>query len=884
MDSLHEFGRRLLMLFRRGGFDSDLEEEMRLHRELREQEQLEKGLSVKDAHTAVQRRFGNELVMRERSRDMWGWNWLEHLIQDVRYGLRTLAKNPGFTVIAIIALSLGIGGNTAIFSLVNGVLLRPLSYPEPGELVRVFTVTRTQPHFPMAIADFYDYRERTNVFGSSALYAERDLDLTTNDRPEHLTGMGVTHDYFRVLGYRPALGRDFDGKEELKKSAHVVILSNRLWSTDFDSDPNIVGKAVVLSGESFTVIGVMPPGVQHVGGDFHTPPQGNTVDLWWPLPLLPHEADGCDRGCHYLNMVARLAPGVTVGQASAEMNAVSEQLAKTYPENAHKILIVPLKEEVVGRARLMLWVLMGAVGFLLLIACANVANLTLARATGRGREIAVRSVLGAGALRLIRQLLTESLLLASIACVLGGLIAVWGIRALVALSPQGLPRLNAVHIDSRVLVFTAFVTFLTAVLFGLAPALAVTRADMNHLMKDGDRGATAGGVRGKFRAWLVAAEMAMALILLAGAGLLMRTFVNLEKVNAGFEPTSALTFRLDLPRKRYPDQASNIRFYKELAARLQALPGVQSVGFGSDIPWTGYDENSDFAIEGRPENRNNPFEARYHFASPDYFRAVGIPLLSGRFFTLADDSKSPIVVIVNSEFARRFFPGEDAVGKRADIWGFKGVQIVGVIGNVKDSPDAASTKPAFYWDDWQFTDPDVRVGAVRAGSKLASLSTPIRRQVTELDKDLPVTHLEPFDDVSAHAVSRAKFAWMLIAVFAGLATLLAAVGIFGVMSYSVTQRTHEIGIRMALGAKRGEVLRLIFGQGLLVTAAGVGVGALGALALTHYLSRLLYGVKPTDPLTFVGVSLLLSAIAAAASFVPAYRATRVDPMVALRYE
>jgi predicted permease len=736
----------------------------------------------------------------------------------------------------------------------------------------------------MAIADFYDYRERTKVFTSSALYAERDLDLTTKDRPEHLSGMGVTHEYFRVLGYQPALGHDFDGKEELKNNNHVVILSDRLWRTYFDSDPNIVGKGLVLSGESFTVIGVMPPGVQHAGGDFHTPAHGDTVDLWWPLPLLPHDADGCDRGCHYLNMVARLAPGVSAGQANAAMNSVSAQLAKEFPDNAHQILIVPLKEEIVGRARLMLWVLMGAVGFLLLIACANVANLALARATGRSREIAVRSVLGAGALRIIRQLLTESLVLASMACVLGSILAIWGTRALVALSPNGLPRLQAVHADGRVLLFTAIATVLTAVLFGLAPALAIVHTDVNHSLKDGDRRSTVGGARGRLRYWLIAAEMAMALILLAGAGLLMRTFVNLERVQMGFDPNHVLTFQLDLPDKRYPDEASAIRFYRDLTARLQALPGVQSVGFGSDIPWTGYDENSDFRIEGRQEDRNNPFEARYHFATPDYFRAAGIPLLSGRFFSLADDARSPKVVIVNSAFARRFFPGEEAVGKHADIWGAKHAEIVGVVGDVKDTPEAAAAKPAFYWDDWQFTQREVRVAVIRADSDLASLASAVRQQVAEFDRDLPVTHIEPMDNVSSHAVATARFTWMLVAVFAALATLLAAVGIFGVVSYSVTQRTHEIGIRMALGAERKEVLRLVMRQGLQFTVVGVCFGALGALALARILPALLYGVQPSDPVTFIAASLALIFVAALASYIPSRRATDVDPIVALRYE
>ncbi|HKN60017.1 MAG TPA: ABC transporter permease, partial [Candidatus Acidoferrales bacterium] len=670
-------------------------------------------------------------------------------LQDIRYGIRILRKDIGFTVVAVLTLALGIGANTAIFSLVNGVLLQPLPYPDPGELVRVFTVLPTQPHFPMAVADFYDYRERTSIFASSALYAERDLDLTTNDRPEHLSGMAVTHEYFRVLGYHPILGRDFDEKEEYKKNNRVVVLSERLWRTRFNADPTIVGKGLVLSGESFTVIGIMPAGIQHVGGDFHTPAHGDTVDFWWPLALLPHDAAGCDRGCHYLNMVARLKPGVTVPQASAVMNSVAAELAKQFHDPGADIhaLVIPLKEEIVGRARLMLSVLMGAVGFLLLIACVNVANLALSRATGRSREIAMRSVLGASGLRIVRQLLTESFVLAFFGCALGVVFAVWGVAALVALSPDKLPRLQAVHVDGQVLLFAVLITFFTALIFGLAPALTIVRSDMNRSLKDGDRGSTAAGTRGRLRNWLVATEMALALVLLAGAGLLMRTFVNLEHVNMGFNPDHVLTFHTDLPGKRYPDDKTYIRFYQNLAVRLQALPGVQAVGVGSDIPWTGYDANTDFDIDGRATDPNHSPEARYHFASPDYFRAAGIPLLAGRFTSLADDLKAPKVLIVNAAFARRYFPGEDAVGKRLSLWGLKGAQIVGVVGDVKDAPDAPGAKPSLYFADWQFTDNDERIVVVRASSNLSSLASAARQVVTELDKDLPITDVKPMDEV-----------------------------------------------------------------------------------------------------------------------------------------
>jgi predicted permease len=809
---------------------------------------------------------------------------MQTFLQDVRYGIRMLLRSPGSTAVAVLTLALGIGANTGIFSLVNGILLRPLPYPEPGQLVRVFTVLPTQPHFPVSVADFYDYRQHSDAFASSALYAARDLDLTLRDRPEHLSGMGVTHEYFRVLGYHPALGRDFEEKEEYKKNNHVVILGDRFWRTHLNADPNILGHTLLLSGEPFTVIGVMPPGVQHVGGDFHTPAHGDTVDLWWPLPLQPHQTAGCDRGCHYLNMVARLKPGASLAQASASMNTAAAQLAKEVPDYDAHILIIPLKEEIVGRARLMLIVLMGAVGFLLSIACVNVANLALARATSRYREITIRSVLGASGLRIIRQLLTESLLLAFLGCALGLLFAGLGVRGLLAFSPEKLPRLQLVHIDGRVLLFAALVTISTSLLFGLAPALAIMKASASQSLKDGDRGATEGGTRGRLRNSLVTAEIALALVLLAGAGLLMRTFVNLQHVDMGFNPSHALTFRIQLPQKRYADPDRVIHFYQNLAERLQALPGVQSVGVGSDIPWTGYDENTSLDLVGVPSQLNNSPEARYHFASPHYFRATGIPLLSGRFFTAADDPKSPPVVIVNSAFARRYFPVEDAVGKRLDIWGKKGALIVGVIGDIKDTPDAPATKPAFYWPDWQFPDGDERVVVLRATSDLVSLAAAVPREVLALDKDLPVTDIKTLDEVGAHAISTAKFALVLVGAFAGLAVLLAALGIFGVISYSVTQRTHEIGIRMALGAQEQDVLGMILRQGTKLTALGVLFGIVASLTLTRAMRGLLYRVSAADPWTFAIVAVVLVALALAACYIPARRAVRVDPMTALRYE
>jgi predicted permease len=867
--------------------ESEMEAELRFHVDAFTEDLVRQGVPRPEAHRRARIEFGAIENTKEECRDVRGISFTESLAADLRYGARMLRKSPGFTAVAALTLALGIGATTAIFSVVENVLLRPLPYPEAGQLVASFTVLPTQPRFPTSVADFYDYRRRTAVFSSSALYAQRDLDLTTGDRPEHLSGMGVTHEYFSVLGYHPALGRDFDQKEEYADNNHVVILSDRLWRMRFDSDSNIVGKSVLLSSQQFTVIGVMPPGVQHVGGNYHSSAHGDTVDLWWPLPLEPHKLDGCDRGCHYLNMVARLRPEITLAQASAQMNAAADQINREYNNNdlTSHVALVPLKEEVVGRARLLLTVVMAAVGFLLLIACVNVANLSLARATSRQREIGVRSALGANRSRILRQMLTESLLLAAVGTVLGLPLAKAGIAALVALSPEQLPRLQTVHLDVTVLAFATFATVITALIFGLAPALATLRADVNLSLRDtGSRGSTNAASHYRLRNGLVVSEIALALVLLAGAGLLMRTFSNLQRVEMGFRPEHVLTFHIDLPEKRYPKDDVFIRFYKDLAARLKALPGVQFVAESADVPWDGYDENSDFEIVGASAERNRDLDTQYRFASPDYFRVVGIPLISGRFFRETDTPTSSTVMIINSAFARRFFPGENPIGRRLSTFGKKNIEIVGVVSDVKPSPDAPVAKPSLYWDDWQSTQTLERIVVIRSNSDLTALAAAIPGEVRAVDKDLPVTHIQPLDEVTAHAVSAARFTVILVGSFAALAVLLAAVGIFGVMAYSVAQRTNEIGIRAALGAQPSDLRRMVVAQAAKLAVFGVIVGALAALLLARTIRTMLFQVSPNDPATYAAVGIFLAGVALAASYIPARRATRVDPIVALRHE
>jgi predicted permease len=809
--------------------------------------------------------------------------------QDVKFGVRTLGKSPAFVLVAVLTLALGIGANTAIFSVVNGVLLKPLPYPDSGKLVTVYTVLPEQPKFSVSVADFKDFMERSKVFSVATLFVQRDLDLTTNGAPSHLAGMGVSSGYFQTLGFRPALGRDFAESDGLKDGGRTVILSDRLWREHFGADPNVVGKQVTLSGEAYTVIGVMPPGVQHVGGNYRSVGQGDTVDIWWALQLWPAKTDGCDRNCHFTNMVGRLRPGVTLEQAQAEMSTLVAVMAHENKQDTdgfwHKVALVPLKEDVVGRAREMLIVVMAAVGFLLLIACVNVANLSLARAAGRQREMAMRSVLGASRMRMARQLLAESFLLAGAGCLFGVMLAKWGIDALLALAPEQFPRLGSVQLDWRVLLFAAGATVLTAVLFGIAPAVSAPVADVNTTLKEGDH-ATASAGHMRLRNALAVAEIALALVVLVGAGLMARTFWNLQRVNAGFSAEHVLTFELDAPHARYKDDAKYVALFRGLTDRLRALPGVQTVGMGSDLPWTGYDENFMFSIVGKKDanGANEANGARYHFVTPDYFRAIGTPLISGRFFTAAEDSKSAPAVIVNQALASRYFPDGNAVGAYVTTFNDTKMQIVGVVGDVQDSPSGTNAKPAMYLNDWQTVGGGERYIAVRTTGDWRPLAAAIPREVAALDPDLPVLKVRPLDEVSAQAISSTRFTLMLVGVFGAIALVLAAVGVFGVISYSVTQRTNEIGLRMALGALERDVLRMIVGQGAKIAAVGVGFGLIAALLLTRAMTTLLFGVSAFDPVTLACVAVGLVAIALAACYLPARRAASVDPMVALRHE
>jgi putative ABC transport system permease protein len=815
--------------------------------------------------------------------------WEDEMFQDLRFGARMLLKNPGFSLIATFTLALGIGANTAIFSVVNGVLLKPLPYPEPEKLVRVYTGTDEFPKAPLSPSNFLDYREHIAAFESFACYIRQDLQLFRTDEEngaERLLGMRISSGYFRTLGLAPMLGREFTTEEELPYEKSVVILSHGLWQRRFNSDQNIIGKKVRLSGRTFTIVGVAPAGLQHVGGGYRPLPHGESVDIWWPAWLARNRA----WSGHIMNAIGRLKPGITREQAEAEFNAIAGQLVKKeLPGPGWRIETQSLSEEITQGPRKTLLVLLAAVFFVLLIACANTANLMLVRASTREREIAVRAALGAGRTRIIRQLLTESMLLAGLGGLVGLLVAKLSINALISLAPAQLPRLDLIGIDARILAFTLGVSLLTGLLFGLAPALNSLKLNLNELLKEVARGAAGGKRQRRLRDGMVIFEVALALVLLAGAGLLMRSFVKLLQVDPGFRHEGVLTMGVFLPTATWMKPEQQIAFYQQLIERISAMPGVISAGVTSDLPWSGYENQSVFPVEGKAYPPNQMPQARYHFISADYMRTIGVPLLAGRWFDARDVKGTEPVILINQSMARKYWPGEDAVGKRIASSGDKPpndkdwMRIIGIIGDVKDHPDSIQAEPSYYWPITQEPYPELYL-AVRTGNNSLSLAEAVRREVASLNKNVAVSDMKPLETIAAASLAGRRFTLLIIGLFALAAMALAAIGIYGVMSYLVLQRTREIGIRLALGAQGSDVLRLVVKQGITLAVLGIALGLAGAFALTRSMASLLFGVGPSDPLTFIGISALLALVALAACWIPARRAMKTDPLVALRQE
>ena len=799
------------------------------------------------------------------------------LLQDIRYGARTLSRNPGFTAVAIVTLALGIGANTAIFSLVNGVLLRPLPYHDAAGLTFVCASNRRQGKIDVtSYPNFADWRAQNHVFSGLAAYRPQSYNLSGGSRPEKIRGARVTGDFFAVLEVAPALGRAFLPEEYQPGKDHVVLVSDRLWRRLFNGDPALVGKSLRLNDEVYTVVGVMPPRFEFAPND--------RASLYTPL------APDANRGHGWLWTVGRLKRGFTLRHAQAEMDTIALRLEQQYPKTnkGEGVNVLALQEAMVGDLRPAFLVFACAVGLVLLIACANVANLMLSRAAARERELAVRAALGAGRRRLAQQLLTESTLLGMVGGLLGLALAVWGVDALLALLKQHLPipRLEDISIDGWVLGFTLLVSIMTGLVFGLPPAWSASRAELNEPLKEGSRSVAGSFGRARLRSVLVVSEVALALVLLAGAGLMIRSLWLLSKVDTGVDISRVLVLEVSLNESRYAKPHVRANFLEQAAERVRALPGVTSASWAADLPLTDNSDGMGFSIVGQPDPPSgNRREASFNVIGPGYLQTLGIPLFEGRDFSDRDTEAAGGVVLINRAMARQFWPGEDPIGRQITMDKKSYFSIVGVVGDVRQLGPASETSPEVYLSylqnpvDWPY-----RTLIVRTAGDPLKMVNMVEQAVWSVNKDQPLSNIRTMEQVLAESVAQPRAFVLLLGVFAGLALALASVGIYGVVSYSVTQRTHEVGVRMALGAEQVDVLRLVVGQGMRLAGIGLAIGLAGALALTRFLSTFLYGVRPTDALTYTAVALTLAAVALLASYIPARRAAQVDPMEALRYE
>jgi putative ABC transport system permease protein len=807
---------------------------------------------------------------------------MQNLWQDLRYGARMLTKQPGFTLIAALTLALGIGANTAIFSVVNGVLLRPLPFDEAERLVRVYVTApaRGIRANPASYLNFADWRAQNSVFDAIAAYSGASATFTGGAAPEQIEGVAASGDLFAVLKARPSAGRVFSSADEQQGNKNIVVISHGLWQRSFGGDPKIVGRQVTLDATGYTVIGVMPRG-------FRFPLEQRKTDYW--VPLDPRSETNQERGANYLNVTARLKPGVNLEQAWAEMTSIAGRLEQQYHDkNAGRGLnLVPLHEALTGNLRRALLVLLAAVGFVLLIACANVANLQLARAASRGREMAIRAALGAGRGRILRQLLTESLMIAALGGAIGLLLAAWGVDLLAAAMPEDIPRAGGIGLDARVLGFTAAITLGAGLAFGLAPALQSSKGDLTASLKEGGRGAGAGAGHSRMRGLLVVTEVALSLVLLVGAGLLLKSFRHLLDVPPGFDPNGVLTATVALPSGAYREEARQSAFFEQALNRIAALPGVAAAGVVDPMPLGGSAAMNGFSVEGRPPQSAGERPAtNSRIISADYLKAMGIPLLRGRALSERDNAAAPRTMLINESFARRYFPNENPLGQRLRLTIAPNfvAEVVGVAGDVKHRGLDREAGPEAYVSYLQVPAPIMSLVVRAAAGDPLNLAASVRQAVEQVDKDQPLADVKPMTAWLDESVARQRFNMLLLAVFAAVALLLAAIGIYGVVSYSVTERTREIGIRVALGAQRADVLRLVVRQGLALTLAGVACGVAGAFGLTRLMAGLLFSVTPTDPLTYVGVAALLVSVALLACWIPARRATKVDPMIALRCE
>ncbi|HEY1472387.1 MAG TPA: ABC transporter permease [Candidatus Acidoferrum sp.] len=883
-------------LWRRAQRNKELSEEMEAHLALAEREATESGQTPKEAQAAAHQEFGNVGLAAEVTRDAWGWNWLAELLQDVRYGVRNMLRTPGFALVTVLTLALGIGANTAIFSVVDAVLFRALPYRDAGRLVWATNFMSQQKQNLVFADEYAGWRTQSHVFENIAAYSpSAEYTLTGTGSPQRLRGAQITASFLNVLGVMPQLGRNFLPEEDRPVGPKAVLLSDGVWRSNFGADRNVVGRVVALDDTPYTVIGVLPRDFEFL--------DNSPADVLVPFQLSDSSIQSVNGRVRImiqpLSVVARLRPGATVAATTTELNAINNRVLTSLPGNTKRLLgdahaqVFLLHDHEIGDVRPALLVLLAAVGFVLLIACANVANLQLARAAAREREVAIRGALGAGRWRLAKLLLTESSALALAGGVAGLLLAAWAIRLIRRFAPQNIPHLQVAHLNLRVLLFTLVVSLFTGILFGLAPVLAAFRVSLNSTLKEGGSQSSSGTGTRRAQKVLMVAEIALSFVLFIGAALLVKSFHQLTVIQPGFDPHAVLTANVALPLDQYQTPDQQRAFFEQLVQRLQALPGVASAAATATVPLRGDMQMiSMIQVEGQPAL--DPFAAqvptaRVNSVTPGYFAALRIPLIEGRLLDERDGADAPKSVVVNQAFVRHFFEKEDPIGKRFTAKFSPGPgdpptwTIVGVINDTKQQGLASDVMPGVtvstsQWPRFMMT------LVLRTAVDPASLVSAVRQQVSALDKNIPVCAVQTMDDLLSAEVASQRFNAGALAGFASFAVLLAAVGIYGVMAYAVSQRTREMGVRIALGAGRGNVLRMVLNQGFCLALIGVGLGLAASFALTRLMTGLLFGVKPSDPQTFIFVTAALLAVALAACWIPAHRATRVDPVVALRYE
>jgi len=862
------------MSWSRSDREDDVEREMRTHLDLEAEERGD----GPDGRHAARRAFGNLTAVKEAIHEMSRWTVVEQFGQDLRYGARLLRRSPGFSIVAMLTLALGIGANTAIFSVVNAVLLRPLPFSEPDRLVRIWE-SQPEKGWNRNVVDpfnFLTWRERTRSFQQMAAIDSWTSNITGGGEPLAVHGMRVSPEFFSILRVAPFMGRGFTAEEEIPGRDHSLVFSYAFWQSHYGGDRNILGRKIMTNGDLSTVVGVLPP-------DFHFP--GWKADLFMPMALDRAEAR---KGGRWLSTIARLKPGVSLAQAQQDMADVAKQLSQERPDmdKGWSAAVVPFLEDLTENVRLPLLVLLASVGLVLLIACANVANLLLMRANGRSREIALRAALGAGRRRIVQQLLLESLLLALAGWAGGLAVGYWGLKGLLATIPESvsLPRMESIHLDSGVFLFALGISMATAILFGLAPAIQISRPQIQSALQQGSQRTGVGGSR-VFRRAFIVAEIALALLLLVGAGLLMRSFARLTSVNPGFATEHLLTMEMFTSPAKYEDNQKRSRYVERVLDEVRGVQGVREAGSTHFLPLTGMVSGSCFAPSPGPEPDTSSPNADFLVISPGYFRAMGTPMLSGRDFAARDRFGTPSVLVVNHAFAERFFAGQNPVGKKLNVcWTIPNpVEIVGVVADARQTELKEPPHPTVFLANPQAPMYFARL-VVRVRNDPRQMAHAVQAAIHRVDPDQAVSNVQTMDDVFSDSVARPRFQLVLLLVFAGIAVLLATIGVYGVVSYSVSQRTQEIGIRVALGARSSDVSRLVLREGLLLGGLGVAVGLAAALACTRVLRSLLFEVTPTDPLTLGAVACLLLAVAVAATLWPARRATKVDPMVALRYE